>query len=254
MGIKRIVKATEIPVTVMSQGNQLVGMLHKVDSAKIIIMCHGFTGNKIEDKRLFVEAARDFASRGYNAFRFDFYGSGDSNGEFKDTLISHNIANLVDVISWAGEQDYKHIAVLGISMGAASAILTINDQPVEAFVAWSAVPDMKRLYQRHENEIRASDVNQQLIEYNGWSLNHSFFSDAVHFDIKSALARLHCAKLFIQGTADDQLFVDGFFQFRDIVSPPADFMEIPGAGHTFGSPAHRRQVIRQTTLWLQRHF
>ena len=251
MGKKKQFYAITVPVTFQSQGAQLAGMLHKVDTHKIVILCHGFTGNKIEDRKLFVEAARDLSAFGYNALRFDFYGSGDSDGEFEDARVSIYIKNLQDTIAWAKHQRYEHIAVLGISLGAATAILTVADQPVEALVAWSAVPDMNLLYENHVNDLSSYSGK---IEYNGWLLHPDFFADAIQHDIKSALAALEMPKFIVQGTADEQLFVDGFAQFQDIVSPPADFMEIPAASHTFQHPAHRRQLIRQTTRWLHRYF
>ncbi|MBN1562068.1 alpha/beta fold hydrolase [candidate division KSB1 bacterium] len=242
----------EQPVALRSHDAQLVGVHHQVDSKKLVIMCHGFTGNKVEDKRLFVEAARDFAAHGCNALRFDFYGSGDSEGEFQDSLISRNIENLQDAISWAREGGYERIAVLGISLGAATAILTAAAVPVDALVAWSAVPDLKLLYQRRVDQLVAHDTN--LIEYDGWLLKRAFFAQASDYDILGCLARIAAPKFIVQGTADDELFVNGFMRFRDVVLPPADFMEIPDAGHTFASPAHRRQVIIQTSRWLQRHL
>ena len=115
MGKQKLFQASEHPVVFMSNGAQLVGVHHKVDSDKIVIMCHGFTGNKVEDKRLYVESARDLASRGFNALRFDFYGSGDSEGDFEDTLMSINIANLKDAIAWASERGFEHIGGRGES-------------------------------------------------------------------------------------------------------------------------------------------
>ena len=238
--------ALEIPFYFQSQGKQLVGVHHKMDSEKIVIMCHGFTGNKVENKRLFVEAARNFASDGNSAMRFDFYGSGDSEGDFEETMISHNIANLVDATIWAQEEGYKEIAVLGISMGAATAILAIADLPVQALVLWSAVPDFKLLFDSYVKNPDEIVANRTIIEYDGWHIKREFFSEAVQYDVQKALAKLELPKFIVQGTADAPLFVEGFHRFRDIVTPPADFMEIPNAGHTFQTPQHRRQAIRQT--------
>lgn len=254
MAKQRFFHASEIPVSFQSQGAQIVGMHHKVDSTKMIILCHGFTGTKCESKRLFVEAARDFASRGFNALRFDFYGSGDSEGEFEDFLVSRNIANLKDAIRWTSEQGYEQIAVLGLSLGAATAIVTIGEEPVDALVTWSAVPDMNPLYDNLVHDLYDSGQEDRPFEYDGWLLSRDFFDDAKRYDVKAALARLDLPKCFMQGTADTSFFTDGLRDFQKIVRPPADFMEFPGAGHTFQTPVHRRQVIKQTTLWLLRHM
>jgi len=243
----------ETPFVLESEGHQLVGIEHTGSTDKCITMCHGFTGNKIENKRLFVDAARHFAQEGCSVVRFDFYGSGDSDGEFQDTLVSHNIANLRDILIWA-KKKYEKVAVLGLSLGAAVAILTINDIPVDALITWSAVPDFERLFEAHIQNPQVVAATHEIIEYDGWSIKRDFFFDAIKYNVGEALAQLTLPKFIVQGTADAPIFVDGFKQFEQIVQPPADFMEIPAAGHTFQTPAHRRQVIRQTAIWLSRHF
>ncbi len=250
---KKIV-VIEQPVTFTSNGSQLVGLLHSCQSDKIIIMCHGFKGDKIENKRLFVEAARAFAQENYNVLRFDFYGSGDSEGEFEDTLISTNIANLTDAVQFVKQKGYKHIAVLGISMGAATVILTVNKIDVKAMILWSAVPDMKKVFAANISSMGEFDPDKIVYEYDGWSIKRYFWEDAVQYNIKEQLAKITLPKFIVQGTADDPVFVQGFQEFREIVLPPTDFMEMPDAGHTYQTPGHRHKVIRQTLIWLNRHF
>lgn len=244
----------EVPVVFTSEGQQLVGILHQADSKKLVIMCHGFTGNKVEGKRIFVEAARGMAAEGLNAFRFDFYGSGDSAGDFADTLISHNIANLKDAVDWAKAGGFEAIAVLGLSMGGATAILALSQLPVQALVTWSAVPDMEQLFRSYVDNVHELVTQVQEHEHDGWVIKKEFWLDAVQYNIKAAFSQIAVSKLIIQGTADAPLFVQGFRDLQNIATPPADFMEIPGAGHTYQTPQHRRQVIRQTLIWLKRHF
>jgi len=251
---KKKYKPEEIPVTFQSEGNNIVGMHHMVETEKIVIFCHGFTGDKAENKRLFVETARDCSRHGYNVLRFDFYGSGDSAGEFKETTVSHNRANLKDAIRWAAENEYSSIAVLGISLGAATAILTVGNEPVDALVTWSAVPDMKKLITQHAGISLDQSSQKDVYEYDGWEISRDFGVDALQYDIQGVLAGLAMPKFIVQGTNDAALFVKGFHEFRDIVMPPADFMEIPDAGHTYQTPRHRHQLIRQTVIWLNRHF
>ncbi|MFA0780897.1 MAG: hypothetical protein RJAPGHWK_002418, partial [Candidatus Fervidibacter sp.] len=71
------------------QGQRVYGMLHLPDGTSdtgkkvpAVAMCHGFTGNRIEAHRLFVKAARHFVQHGIAVLRFDFRGSGESEGDF----------------------------------------------------------------------------------------------------------------------------------------------------------------------------
>ncbi|HNR67808.1 MAG TPA: alpha/beta fold hydrolase [bacterium] len=244
----------ESPQVFTSMGKQCVGMLHTAQTDKLIVMCHGFTSHKTENRRLFVEAAREFARHGYNVFRFDFYGSGDSEGEFAETLVSRNIVNLRDALAWAREKGFARCAVLGSSMGAATAILAAADLDIEALVLWSTVPDMQRLFESIIKDPQAAAETAAVYEHDGWLIRREFLFDAVSYDVQKAFAAITLPKLVLQGTADAPLFVQGFRELQKIAQPPADFMEIPEGGHTFQKPAHRQQVIRQTAIWLKRHF
>ncbi len=254
MAKTKVPTIAETPVAFQSEGHQLVGIHHQAGHHKVVILCHGFTGNKIESKRLFVEAARAFCVEGFDVFRFDFYGSGDSAGDFADSLISHNIANLYDAMQWVRDKGYAKTAVLGLSMGGATAVLAAAERPADALVTWSCVPDMHRLIQFYAGQLQGGVTDLQVHEHEGWLIKRKFWEDAVQHNVQAALAKITIPKLIVQGTADEPLFVQGFREFKNVVLPPAHFMEIPGAGHTFQTPAHRKQVIRQTSIWLKRNL
>lgn len=252
MSKRKKIIVSESPVVLESEGNQLAGYLHTSGSQNVVILCHGFTGNKSESRRLFVETAREFSKGGIDAFRFDFYGSGDSAGDFAETTLSHNIQNLKDVVSFVQQKGYEKITVLGLSMGGATCILAAADIPIDYMITWSAVPDMQKIFEEFGGEYSTAETEVQEIIYDGWKINRSFWEDGNEYDILSAFREIKIPKLVIQGTADKELFIKGFFAFRNVAYPPADFMEMPGAGHTFQTPNFRRQVIHQTYIWLKR--
>ncbi|HNW60453.1 MAG TPA: alpha/beta fold hydrolase [bacterium] len=242
----------ELPVTFLSQESQIVGMLHQARGKHLVIFCHGFLSSKNDCRRIFVEAARTFAAEGIDTLRFDFYGSGDSAGAFSDSLISRYIANLRDAIDWGRQRGYDKIAVVGLSMGGAVAILTLAETPADALITWSSVPDMQQTFLNYVGNLE--DIATRVEEYvhDGWVIRKGFWEEALQYDIHGALARITIPKFIIQGTGDAPVFVEGFSAFRDLVQPPADFMEIPDASHTYSLPAHRHQVIRQSLIWLKR--
>ncbi|MGQ9561133.1 MAG: alpha/beta hydrolase [Candidatus Oleimicrobiaceae bacterium] len=246
----------EYAVTFRSEGHQLVGMLHLPTShtGRGVLMCHGFTGHKVESRRLFVEAARAFADAGLAVLRFDFYGSGDSEGEFADTTVTRDIANLVDAMAYMKQQDCPRLAVLGVSLGGATAILTLARHEAAAFVGWSTVPDLRKLFDARAPEPVRSDQTLQGYEYDGWYLKRQFWEDALKYDVLRAFRKLTMPKLLVQGDKDDPLFVEGFRRMQEKATPPADFYMIPGAGHMFETVQFRRKLIAITTRWLRRNL
>ncbi len=246
----------EVPVTFFSEGNQLVGMIHypKCDTDRVVVMCHGYTAQKTENKRLFVEMARALASDGNAVLRFDFFGSGDSSGEFRETRVSHNIQNLKDALQLVRNLGYKRIAVLGISMGAATAILTMPQENVEALVLWSTVPDFRRLFEMFAGNLQDALKKVDVYEHEGWLVERAFVLEALAYDVQGAFKKIKVPRLLVQGDRDGELFVRGFEEFKKIASGDVEFHLIPGAQHTYDTVKHRGEVIEITREWLQRKF
>ncbi|MEM0011325.1 MAG: alpha/beta hydrolase, partial [Candidatus Bathyarchaeia archaeon] len=58
-----------------NRNEKIVGMLHIADSrakSPAVMMCHGFTGQRMEAHFLFVKTARRLAQNGITVLRFDF--------------------------------------------------------------------------------------------------------------------------------------------------------------------------------------
>ena len=76
---------------------RLYGMLHRPEGAgphPAVMILHGFTGQRIEPHRLFVKLARQLVAAGIAALRFDFRGSGESEGVPREAGIRRAGAHL----------------------------------------------------------------------------------------------------------------------------------------------------------------
>jgi uncharacterized protein len=146
----------ELPVTFNnSRGQTLYGALHfPRGSVKtpIVIMVHGFTDDKTGDNRLFVKFAREIAPRGIAVLRFDFAGSGDSEGDFAETTPSSEIEDLrsaIDFVCSLPEIDTNFISLLGYSLGGAVSIYTAaKDQRIDVFIGWAPVSHPETTFQK----------------------------------------------------------------------------------------------------------
>ena len=243
----------ENPITFLSEGHQIVGMLHLPEQSdqRVLILCHGLGGNKVEGNRIFVEAARRFSEKGYAVLRFDFYGSGDSEGEFQDTTISHNVENLKDAIKFVRAQDYTKVCVLGLSLGAATAILTMADEPYDSLITCSAVADTRSLFDSRAPESIKKNEDIQVYEHDGWQIRRRFWEDALRYDVLRSFSTIKIPKLILQGDADDAPFLEGFKALQRIASPPCEFYIFPGVGHTFKNSKDRNHFYQIVLRWLR---
>lgn len=71
-----------------SKGIELAGILSDPNKTKevVMILCHGFSSSKGSNTHLTLE--RLFNEKNIATFRFDFFGHGESRGNFEDITVS----------------------------------------------------------------------------------------------------------------------------------------------------------------------
>jgi fermentation-respiration switch protein FrsA (DUF1100 family) len=225
----------------------LASVLHETGNHRaLVILCHGFTGTKCESGRLFVQAARAFQCAGLNALRFDFWGSGDSPGNFNEITPNTQVRDALAVLTW-GRRRYRKVAFLGLSFGGGTVICAAYQakRRPDALLTWSSVPGFK--WWRRE-------PGQKFEPGNPLGVGRRFYTDRPRVDIPEAYVALDIPRLQIQGDRDLPHFVERFASFCPKNDPLVRHLIIPGADHTFNNWAHRRQVIAESTRWLKKHL
>lgn len=82
----------------------------------MVIICHGFMGNKNEF--LLRNVADSLEARGIASIRFDFNGHGNSEGEFEDMTVPNEIKDALQVYYYVKVLPFiKNIGIVGHSQG-----------------------------------------------------------------------------------------------------------------------------------------
>ncbi len=117
-------------------GHRLATAFNDAGGRKLVVFCHGFHGQKSGDSRRFVIAARTLAELGISSLRFDQYGCGDSEGDFRDVSFDDWVATTRAIVA-QHTADGTRLALFGQSMGACTALCVAADLPeLVAVVAW----------------------------------------------------------------------------------------------------------------------
>ena len=120
-------------------GRSLAVVVTETDSKKIVVFCHGYRGTSVGPHRFFVTASRLLAKRGIGSFRFDQYGSGNSDGEFMESRFDDWVQTTVEICKSYIDNGYD-VALFGQSMGASTVIVAASQLPgLAVVVCW--VPD-----------------------------------------------------------------------------------------------------------------
>lgn len=226
----------------------------------VIVICHGFAGNRIGKDRLFVKAARTFSERGYLVLRFDYAGCGDSAGEYGatgfDSWIDQTRFVLDYLVNVVGV-DLEKVTLLGHSLGGAKALLTaVADKRVRSLVLWAPVAYPFKDIVGITGRLIYDQVKQKgLADYYGYTLKSEFFESLERSQLFQAGLKYTGDVLLVHGTSDDVIPVDySFFYERMFWSRydgQCDKEIILNADHTFSTKPSVDQLFGRTMDWLE---
>lgn len=206
-------------IWVNSRGKRLSVMVHTpvgfVQETPVIVFCHGFTGDKIGNNQLTKNLATFVESLGYAAIRFDYAGSGDSEGEFaSDTSVAGWRQDLASILDWVQAQDaFKQspLVLYGHSLGGLVALThPAADNRIMARILFAPVT---QAVENFRDVILGPELWQQALRgesiknfyERAFTLQPQFVQDLVGnpYSPTENLANTQQSLLFIHGTKDD---------------------------------------------------
>lgn len=236
-----------------SVGSQrLYGMLHTPDGDApapgwpAVVLLHGFTGNRVEGHRNFVLFSRLLAARGVASLRFDFRGSGESQGDFSETTLAGQVQDVQAAFEYLRRQpglDPERAMLLGFSLGGLVACLSLTDVKPHRLALWA--PALPELWLRH---LRGGVLPPVVTDYGGWPLGRAFLQEITRARPLEAAAVWGGVARVFHGD-------------RDATCPPewgvayaralrCEAVAIPGVGHTFDALDAVETLRRETARFL----
>ena len=245
------------------KGKILRGVLHRPSLAKTpvvpgVVFFHGFTGNRMESHWMFVKCARALAQTGVASLRFDFYGSGESDGEFREMTLRGEIADGRAAVDFLRHQlgiDPERIGLLGLSLGGAVAATLAPSVKAKALVLWSALAHTSRLHELVKKTAKKVPGKPGTLEFDARELHPRLIEDIQKVEPIRHLARYHQPTLIIHPEKDDAIPVSharDFLQAAGAVTK--ELVIIPGADHVFSSVPWEQDVIARSVKWFGRHL
>ncbi len=244
-----------------NEGMALYGMLHRPEGTgphPAVIILHGFTGHRIEPHQLFVKLSRRLATAGIAALRFDFRGSGESEGEFKDMTISAEVSDALVALDWLAAQpgiDPDRLGVIGLSLGGCVAAITAGRRPdqVKALVLWAAVANPHRIFERHR-ELPPEELPPRVeggYDLGGNILGDAFLAELPQIHPTEEVTRYSGPALIVHGTEDTVVPPSDADEYEAALSGRARKHLIVGADHTFNRVSWEQEVIATSVDFLR---
>ncbi|MFV0360312.1 alpha/beta hydrolase family protein [Tropicimonas sp.] len=186
--------------------------------ARTIVMLHGHTGTRAEfpvagsEERFFELAARRFAEAGHAALRFDFRGSGESCGRWRDTTFDGQAGDVLAVLAALRRRSDPHRpapVLLGFSQGGLVALRALaRGASAVAAVLWNPVLDPRQTYAGIYGEaavlrgIAQSRAGDDTTQVGKTGLNAGFFRQIARIDPIADATRFPGPLMIVSGTRD----------------------------------------------------
>ena len=244
-------------------GKTLRGMLHLPAAALMrpaagVVLFHGFTGNRMESHWMFVKCSRALGQAGIASLRFDFYGSGESDGEFREMTLRGEIADGRAAVAFLRAQtglDPERVGLLGLSLGGAVAAALAPSVQAKVVVLWSAVAHTARLRELVKKSAKKIPGKPGALEFDAREINPRLVEDVLKVEPIRHLARFKGPTLIVHPQNDEAIPVSharDFFQAAGAATK--DLAIIAGADHVYTSIPWEQEVIVRTVQWFGRHL
>jgi len=222
----------------------------------ILIICHGFRGRKENSGKIFSFAER-LNQAGYGVLAFDFSGSGESDGEFKNITLTGQASDLTCIIEYIQSKYNLPIILLGRSFGGTTVLSGAAENiNIAGYILWSTPVYLHETFA----EIMADTYNQlqmgntvRLSDAAGeFEISPDFIRDFDAHNMERYLAAIgNRPVLIIHGLSDTTVHPsNASYMSRHL--PNAELKLIKGAEHRFENKIREREDI--TLAWLKKTF
>ena len=213
-------------------------------SRDIVVIGHGVTGNK--DRPFVVALATGLAAAGINALRFSFAGNGESGGNFADSTVSKEVADLGSVLD--ALEGYR-VVFVGHSMGGGVGVVRASsDERIARLVSLAGMVHTADFAAREFGEVTPDAGNMWDDEDCPLSQKYMDDMNQIHSVVERAAA-IDMPWLLLHGTEDDVVPLQ---DSKDIVAKAGDSAElviIDGADHVFSE--HVEQMVEKVVGWVK---
>ncbi len=175
-----------------------------------VLLCPAFAEEASVAQRVVVNFARFLARHGHDVMRFDYAGTGDSSGAFRDVTVDTNIRDTCALAGHLAGEIGGPVTVAGLRWGAAvGALAAQRTEAIDSVLMWEPVTDLRRyimsfLRLRMLSENAAGDgaaltrdalvaslERGQCVDVLTYEVSPALYRQCREMDLSSALAHRH---------------------------------------------------------------
>ena len=231
-------------------GKMLRGYLDYPDNfnGEIVVMFHGFTGNKTEHAKHFLNFSRIISKYGYASLRMDFFGNGESDGEFYDFTMDTLIDDAKVIVECAFNlQGVKKVTLMGFSMGGAVATYLSGKlgNRISKLLLWSAAVNINDLIKKHYEDA----VKNESESHGTFEISEAMYDSLGKYDPLDNITSFTNPVMIIHGRKD--LAVNYLFSARlSVLYYNSRLHIVNNAGHGYDDLSDRDELYKKSLEFL----
>ncbi len=222
-----------------------------------IVMLHGFTGNHLEPSFLFARFSKEAKKRGYATVRFDFKGSGNSDGEFYNMTSKTELEDALSILRTVKEDnrfDKDRLFVIGLSMGGTIALRMVGNSPntIKACVLWSAASYNKEIFSQSFKTMKKDLVETETgYDVYGLEVSKNFMDEILSYNAVDEAKKFNGPYLLVHGSKDPTVPLEISIKASQNL-PNAKLHIVENADHTYRSIKWSQELFDVTLAFLDK--
>jgi pimeloyl-ACP methyl ester carboxylesterase len=208
---------------------------------------------------LFVKISRHLSALGFSSARFDFCGSGESDGFFHEMSVATMQTDLLAVTLKLKQQvNTGPMIIVGHSFGGMIAALCTDQIKPDGLVLISPVGNPGQIADKKKELIKSAPNGEGFIEYGPHEMNPEGFKDLLTLDPVNYITQHFKGKLLVvQGSTDHSIPVEESKLYVDSARKAGiitDYHLLNGADHNYSRVGDVKMLCQIISSWLKERF
>lgn len=217
------------------------GFLHSDNHKELVVIVHGFTGNKSDHHFMFKTIADEIVTCGKDVLRFDFLGSGDSDGSFLKLSIASQLKQTMYILNEM-QKEYANIHLFGFSLGGVIASKVASEKTeIKSLFLLSPAGNFKDIVKKLLEGVPAYG---DIYDYNGFGIHKNFVQEVSLYDFFENIARYQGQVKLVQGDCDQLVTMstanEYLKHYQDVT-----FKIVQGADHCYASIEATKALLQE---------
>lgn len=241
-----------------AKGERLAALLDRpIDEPRAYaLFAHCFTCGK--DAHAAKRIAEGLTELGIAVLRFDFTGLGASEGEFKNTHFSSNVADLVAAANHLRKEARAPSLLIGHSLGGAAVLAAADQLPEARAVVTIAAPaeaaHITHLFQSKIEDIKAQGEVEVELGGRPFKIARGFLDDIAQQKLSDHIANLKKALLIFHSPTDEIVGIENATKIFVTAKHPKSFVSLAGADHLLSKKSDSAYVANVIAAWAGRYL